>query len=83
MTENIADVSRRTGVSPKIQQTMGFFARFSRLGLGTIMESETIVTFACATAIIMALCGSIREINRKKNIIIRSQIFAIKSVCPK
>lgn len=72
MTENVADVSRRTGVSSKIQQSMGFFARFSRLGLGTIMESEPVVTSACAAAIIMIACGSEREINREKNIIVGS-----------
>lgn len=64
MTENIADVSGKTGVSSESQQTMGFFARFSSLELGTVMESEPVVTFACAAAIIMALCGSEREINR-------------------
>lgn len=63
VTENTADVSGKT-VSSKSQETMGFFARFSRLELGTVMESEPVVTFACAAAIIMALCGSEREISR-------------------
>lgn len=64
MIENVADVSGRTGVSSKIQQSMEFFARFSRLELGTIMENEPVGTSACAAAITMIVCGPGREINR-------------------
>lgn len=76
MTENTTDVSGRTGVSSKIQQTMGLIDRFSSWDWVPLWR----MSLDSVAAVIMALCGSESEINRK--VLFERPDFHY-SVCPK